>query len=436
VSGAAKLLRQDPGGTPRELEPGDLHVFAQPIDPAHLGLLTALARNAGDIIEHDGQLLLGLGEAALLALPRGLDDKDAATGALRLLAELDGIEQAPALPIALGALPFVSSAPAALHIPALVVIGRAGREPMAVAVGTPAELTSQRGAFPFGGSEIPTLADERAPDEFELVSVRSHDDYRARVEHAVAAVHEGILDKVVLAREVLVRANRPFPRRELLLRLRQLHPSCATFAIGGFLGASPELLVTKHGRTVFSQPLAGTVGRSGDPDEDRRLATGLLASDKERAEHRFVVDAIATALDGLGAAVEPTVEPHLLELRNVVHLATRIVAVLGPTSTLGVLDLVAALHPTPAVGGVPREAALAYLSETEDLERDRYAGPVGWFDAAGDGEFFVGIRSAMIDGNTARLLAGAGIVAGSDPAAELAETQLKLQALLAAAVRP
>jgi menaquinone-specific isochorismate synthase len=434
VSGAAQLLRRA-GQAPQELAPSQLRLLVEPLDPAHLPMLTGLARTSGDVVEHDGQLLLGLGEAALLALPRGLAEKGAAADARALLAGI-GDERGAVPPIALGALPFVASAPAELRIPALTVLVRAGRDPLAIAIGTAAELAAQQRAFPFRDRDVPTLASEEAPDQFELVSVRSHEDYRQRVAQALIALGDGTLDKVVLAREVAVRANRPFARRELLLRLRQLHPSCATFAIGGFLGASPELLVTKRGRTVFSQPLAGTVGRSGDPEEDRRLAEALLASPKERAEHRFVVDAIATTLAELGARLDEPQDPHLLELRNVVHLATRIAAVLEPSSPLGVLDLVAALHPTPAVGGMPREAALAYLGETEDLDRDRYAGPVGWCDAAGDGEFFIGIRSAMIDGNTARLLAGAGIVAGSDPAAELAETQLKLQALLAAAVRP
>jgi menaquinone-specific isochorismate synthase len=186
---------------------------------------------------------------------------------------------------------------------------------------------------------------------------------------------------------------------------------------------------------VTSHPLAGTIARSGDPDEDERLARGLLASKKERSEHGIVVTAIVTALDELTSAVTASPEPHLLELRNVVHLATTISGTLREPLP-GALEIAVALHPTPAIGGWPRAAAIAWITEHEGLERDRYAGPLGYMDATGDGEWWLGIRSALLDGAHARLLAGVGIVADSDPAGELAETQLKLQALLAAAVRP
>jgi menaquinone-specific isochorismate synthase len=202
----------------------------------------------------------------------------------------------------------------------------------------------------------------------------------------------------------------------------------------GFLGASPELLVRRRGDEALSRPLAGTVARSGDPEEDANLASGLLGSAKERHEHALVVDAIVAAFDDLGVATEHEETPRLLELRNVVHLATTIHATFS--ARLPVLQLVAALHPTPAVAGSPRDAALDFLDRHEPLDRDRYAGAVGWFDGTGDGEFYVGIRCAIIEGAVARLIAGSGIVEGSDPDSELAETQIKLQALLAAAVRP
>jgi menaquinone-specific isochorismate synthase len=177
------------------------------------------------------------------------------------------------------------------------------------------------------------------------------------------------------------------------------------------------------------------VARSGDPEEDQRLARSLFASPKERSEHGIVVAAIADALRTLAPDVTASPEPHLLELRNVVHLATTIEAHLSEPMPKA-LELALALHPTPAVGGFPRAAALAWLSAHEALDRDRYAGPLGYMDAAGDGEWWLGIRSALLSGSSARLLAGVGIVADSEPAAELSETQLKLQALLAAAVRP
>jgi menaquinone-specific isochorismate synthase len=234
---------------------------------------------------------------------------------------------------------------------------------------------------------------------------------------------------------VAVLANRAFVPSDLLARLRALYPSCVAFSLDHFVGASPELLCRRAKSVVTSHPLAGTIARSGDPDEDARLARGLLASHKERSEHGFVVDAIVGELSELASVVTASAEPHLLELRNVVHLATTITGHLREPLP-GALEIAVALHPTPAVGGWPRASAIEWLVDHEQLERDRYAGPLGYMDADGDGEWWLGIRSALLDGAHARLLAGVGIVADSDPAAELAETQLKLQALLAAAVRP
>jgi menaquinone-specific isochorismate synthase len=265
--------------------------------------------------------------------------------------------------------------------------------------------------------------------------VQSHDSFKELVAAAVAAIRAGAFEKVVVAREVAVKGNRPFTPSDLLARLRALYPSCVTFSLDHFVGASPELLCRRRSSVVTSHPLAGTIARSGDPDEDERLARGLLASHKERSEHGIVVNAIVADLSGLTSEVTASPEPHLLELRNVVHLATTITGQLRDPLP-GALEIAVALHPTPAIGGWPRAAAIEWIAEHEGLERDRYAGPLGYMDASGDGEWWLGIRSALLDGPHARLLAGVGIVADSDPAAELAETQLKLQALLAAAVRP
>jgi isochorismate synthase EntC len=181
--------------------------------------------------------------------------------------------------------------------------------------------------------------------------------------------------------------------------------------------------------------MAGTVARSGDPEADRRLAAGLLASGKEREEHQYVVDAVASGLRPFCSTVSVPDEPSVVSFRNVSHLGTRVEGrLVAPAASA--LELALALHPTPAVAGTPTDEALAYIEAVERLDRGRYAGPVGWVDGDGNGEFAVGIRSAELAGSTARLFAGVGIVADSEPAAELAETQLKLQALLAAVVRP
>jgi menaquinone-specific isochorismate synthase len=451
----AAYLR-DPRG--EVIDPASLEVAAIDLDEDELGALAAAARRHGRVLERDGLRILGLGTAAQLELPKGLKSPGAAAAIAGLLASMTpSTDRTPA--VALGALPFDPFAPGHLSVPACVVrvptLRRGEMSPragLAVLVGGRGETAriaevvranpDALSCGPSGHAQAPggPPAHELGPERFELSSPSSHDAFCRLVADAVAAIRQGRLDKVVLAREVDVVTDRPLRQDDLLARLRLLHPSCMAFAIDGFVGASPELLCRRTGTRVTSVPLAGTVARSGDVDEDRRLAASLLASEKDRAEHALVVRAILESLKSHCRVVESAKAPTVLELRNVAHLATDVVGDLAPSGEGGVgasaLELAAALHPTPAVGGWPLEEALAYLAENEGLERDRYAGPVGYLDADGDGEFWIGIRSALVEGTRARLLAGVGIVADSDPLAELAETQLKLQALLAVAVRP
>jgi menaquinone-specific isochorismate synthase len=332
----------------------------------------------------------------------------------------------------MGSLPFDNFAAGELVVPSVTVRIEADRATL-ICVG-PRDALDALVCEPTAVVAEP-VAPSAPPDHFELISVQSHERFKELVAEAVDAIAAGEFQKVVVAREVEVRANRPFAPSDLLARLRALYPSCVTFSMGNFVGASPELLCRRTGSLARAHPLAGTIARSGDPEEDERLAKSLLASSKNRSEHGFVVDAIVEALRGFAPEVTASAEPHLLELRNVVHLATTIEAHLREPMP-GALELAVALHPTPAVGGFPEQAALIWLEKHEVLDRDRYAGPLGYMDAAGDGEWWLGIRSALLSGSSARLIAGVGIVADSEPAAELAETQLKLQALLAAAVRP
>jgi len=428
----------------------------------------AAAYRSGRVLEREGLAIYAFGTARELTMPLGLDDSDAVRGVETALAELaplatntfpDADTVPDAQPLAIGALSFDPREASALVIPEFAVLSRAGRA-VVIHVGTEETLSDSSRPLPWADDVSGDAVDRanEAPDDFTLGSTLPHEDFRLRVAQAVEAIGRGELDKVVLVREVDVTANRPLRQHHLLERLRALHPSCCVFGIDGFVGASPELLVRRTGADVVSQPLAGTVARSGDPDEDRNLAEALLASAKDRSEHKIVVEAIVGALAPMSTSVEAPNVPHVLNLRNVTHLATRITAQLAPRASgnsasgnsassnsastssdavhPSVLALVAALHPTPAVGGWPKEDALDYLRKHEAVERGRFAGPVGWMSAGGDGEWWLGIRSALLDGTTARLFAGVGIVEGSDPAAELAETQLKLQALLAAAVRP
>jgi menaquinone-specific isochorismate synthase len=274
------------------------------------------------------------------------------------------------------------------------------------------------------------------PDAFTLTPSLSHSDWCDLVSDATDAIDAGAFEKVVLARAVEVSANRPIVIADVVRRLQNLYPSCTTYSIDGFVGASPELLISKHGSDVVSYPLAGTTARVGDPDADAAAGAALLASEKDRAEHRLTVDGVVAALSAWCDSISVPEGPSVVALRNVTHLGTRITGTLDETTPVSVLELVAALHPTAAVGGQPSMQALRWLAQHERLDRGRYAGPVGWVNAAGDGEWWVGIRSAEIDDTRAVLRAGCGIVAGSDPMSELMESQLKLQALLAALVRP
>jgi menaquinone-specific isochorismate synthase len=207
------------------------------------------------------------------------------------------------------------------------------------------------------------------------------------------------------------------------------------FSVDGFVGASPELLVERRGAAVRSGPLAGTTARAGSGDGDAQTGSRLLSSTKERQEHRLVVEAVAGALARYCDDLTVPEVPGVIPFGTLAHLGTLVSGRLRPPWPTA-LDLVEAVHPSPAVGGTPTGTALEYIAAVEDLHRGRYAGPVGWVDAEGDGCFAVGIRSAQIEGPRARLLAGVGVVAGSDPLTELAETDLKLQPMLAAIVRP
>jgi menaquinone-specific isochorismate synthase len=262
------------------------------------------------------------------------------------------------------------------------------------------------------------------PTEFAVRSRVDVDEWRARLEHGLAAIDAGEIEKVVLAREVDIEADAPFDVVDILDTLRATQPGCIVYATDGFVGASPELLVRRVGCEVTSRPMAGT---GDDP------AT-LLASTKDAHEHRIVVDAIAAALRDRCDAVHCE-GPSAVRFATVTHLATTIRGRLMDPE-VRVTDLVELLHPTPAVAGWPARPARTMIRTLEGHDRGRYAGACGWVDANGDGEFVVALRCAQLDGSNARLYAGAGIVAGSEPGAEWAETQAKLQPMLRALVRP
>jgi isochorismate synthase len=243
---------------------------------------------------------------------------------------------------------------------------------------------------------------------------------------------------VVLARSISASFGARIDIEKTLRALERREPTSTVFAIvtedSAFIGASPELLVAREGAGVRSVPLAGTVRLTGDAESDASAMSRMVESSKENLEHRLVVDAVVAGLSAYCREIEVPLDPEVVSLRQVAHLATRLSGTLeGDLSRWpSALELAAALHPTPAVGGFPTESALRVIREVEPAGRGFYAGPVGWVDSNGDGEFFIGIRSAEVHGSSASIYAGAGIVAGSEPSEELAETTVKLDTILGA----
>jgi menaquinone-specific isochorismate synthase len=316
----------------------------------------------------------------------------------------------PIGPRAMGALPFAG--PGRMIIPARIVArdsdGRTWRTTIERAGATTARTAAVRSV---------------APASFTITQVTDPDAWDANVAAVLALIDAGAAEKVVLAREVVIEASEPFDIAAVAARLRSTQPGCVVYVDNGFVGASPELLVRRTGAAVTARPMAGT-GQGAD---------ALIHSEKDAREHQLVVDAVVDTLRKMCAdTVAHGSAP--VGLADLTHLATTITARITDADTSAV-DLALALHPTPAVAGTPRATALAAIARLEPTPRDCYAGPCGWVDARGDGEFVVALRGAQISGTRARLHAGAGIVAGSRADAEWAETQVKLEPMLRALVR-
>ena len=275
----------------------------------------------------------------------------------------------------------------------------------------------------------------RAPAarRLEVTSVRNPVAWTAAVETAAARLRAGDAAKVVLAREVVARGDGVVSAGMVARSLRATYPSCFTYLVTGadgtaFAGASPELLIRRSGGRAFSQPMAGSVARGATEAEDDRLARQLEASAKDNAEHRLASDFVVEALRPFAQSVTAR-PPEVVRFTNIQHLATAVTAdLLEPAADA--LELAAALHPTPAVGGWPRAAADTLIDELEGMERGWYAGAVGWIDANGDGEFAIALRCGLLWEDGARLYAGVGVMPDSDPARELEETELKFKVLL------
>ena len=274
-------------------------------------------------------------------------------------------------------------------------------------------------------------------NSFSVEPLTPVDEYLGAVVAARDAVRAGRLLKAVIARDLAVTASAPMDVHAVLLRLRASFGSSYRFCIDGLIGASPELLVQVEGRTVRSHPLAGTAPRTGDPATDARLAAELVASTKNQVEHRVVIDMVHDTLLPWCSYLDWEPEPSVVTVANVQHLGTAVEGALSEPRP-SVMTLVRALCPTPALGGAPSADAIDFIDSVEPMDRGNYGGAVGILDTRGDGTFAVTIRCAEFstDRRSARLFAGGGIVAESDPVAELAETQSKFQAMLSAIVRP
>lgn len=329
-------------------------------------------------------------------------------------------------------------APASLHVPEIAIARRGEDVRLTVCLlarpdDDPAAL-ADRAAARVGSLTAPPLPllDPSPVEAARVASAMLPEHYVAAVERAVERIRAGGLEKVVLAREVLVHAGLPHDAPAVLGVLREAFPGCFVFAVGrgekAFVAASPELLIRREGQRASTLALAGTTRRSADPAVDDHLGEQLLRSAKDREEQAIVVRRIERTLRPHAVWVAAADDPVVVRMANVQHLATPIRAQLR--RPVGAVELAGVLHPTPAVGGEPFAVAQPLIPALEGFDRGWYAGPVGWTDAHEDGEFCVALRCALLDGRDARCYAGVGVVADSDPQAELAETEAKLGALL------
>jgi menaquinone-specific isochorismate synthase len=377
---------------------------------------------------HHGAGLVGWGEAARVTLPAGEDRFTAGEKWHRSLFDAADIDDQVRVrgsgPVAFGTFTFDASSEGSVLIVPRVLLGRDGHGQAWLTTVGPRGDDPPGDPLALGGTRPP-----KPPG-----GVRWHDgslpgpQWEQAVAEAVAAIKAGRLRKVVLAQDQFATASDPVDVRALLRRLASRYPDCFTFACDGMVGATPELLIRQSGRQVSALVLAGTTPRGGDLAEDTELGAALLASAKNTEEHAYAVTSMREALEPLCDELDSQLRPTLIKLPNLQHLGTWVRGTLASDGApRSALALAAAVHPTAAVCGTPTAAALELIRDLEHMDRERYAGPVGWVDADGNGEWGIALRCAQLSGRTARLFAGCGIVAGSDPAAELAEAQVKFR---------
>jgi len=376
----------------------------------------------------DGEGLVAWGVARRIDPGRGWTRFQRSHAALERLAGAATVDDEVELPgsglVAVGSYSFDAEAPGSLLVVPRVVIGRRD------GVSFRTDITPAGAAAPTPPAERPAQPTQRDRPRYAGSSLPDLHWLEA-VATAIDRIRDGAAEKVVLARDHAVWSHEPFDAVDLARRLTARFPRCHTFVAEGLVGATPELLLRRRGTAVTSRVLAGTTGRSDDEVEDAALGAALLASTKDLDEHRFAAESVSEVLAPRCSDLTSDPGPRLLRLDNVQHLATTFTGSLDDPTT-SALELVGSLHPTAAVGGTPRAAALRMIGELEGMSRGRYAAPVGWTDASGDGEWGIALRCAELAGARARLFAGVGVVAASLPESELEETRLKLLAMQAA----
>ncbi|WP_219470057.1 isochorismate synthase [Nonomuraea rhizosphaerae] len=393
-----------------------LPVRTTPIgDPGNL--LASLPQTAPYAWIRHGEGLVGWGEAARVSVPAGPGRFAWARRWLNALfgdAHIDDAVDVPGTgPVAFGTFTFDENSPGSvLVVPQAVLAKRDGR----------AWLTT------IGDARLEPVTPVRDPGRISYGDGSlSALEWEGVVAQAAKRIREGELEKVVLARDLLATAERPIDVRLLLGRLAHRYPECYTFSVAGLVGATPELLIRRTGQEIESLVLAGTTPRGAGPADDFARGQALFASAKDRQEHECAIASVRQALGPLCSSLRTPDEPELLVLPNVQHLASHVTGRLADGAS--VLDVVAAMHPTAAVGGTPTGTAIKVIRELEGMDRAGYAGPVGWIDAHGDGEWGIALRSGIVRGRRARLFAGGGIMGDSDPGSELAEAQAKFRVM-------
>ena len=380
--------------------------------------LNDFAGDAGYLFVRDGIGVAGRGVAARVgrkeveSVLQQIDDSNSS-----------GVDGAG--PIAIGCIPFISSDAHEFVIPKTVVGKTESGQ----------QWVTQIDDSPF--DFVPPAKTKPVAASFSVNHGVTIEHYLEAVRLTAAAVGENRLAKAVIARDIFVTTDKSFDIAAIMQRLRASFGSSYRYLVDGFIGASPELLIAVSGNQVSSHPLAGTAPRTGNAITDQKIAETLIASTKNQLEHRIVIDMVHETLLPWCSYLDWQAEPSIVAVANVQHLGTEISGQLSEPRP-SVLELAYALSPTPALGGAPRDAALAQIALVEGMSRGRYGGAVGYFNKYGDGRFAVSIRCAEFDQarTTARLFAGGGIVADSEPESELAETQAKFQAMLAALIRP